>query len=334
MCEALLQLEDSQYPVVVESFIAIDYETANSDRRSACSLGVSIVEDCVVKETFQTYIKPPQDFNYFDQFNIMIHGIQKSDVKNSPNFSEVWSHLVSINSNNLPIVCHNSGFDIRVTQDLINHYQISIRDIEYFDTLTIAKKLWPHLINHKLSTLSSVFGIDLDHHNAASDSEACARIAIQQMKELGKESLIEVAKTYGFTLGKLSQQGNSTMSASKNYSYKRDYANYSKNTSSKDVIPDREVNTGSDLFGATIVFTGELMTMGRKEAIQLAVNNGAIVSSGVTKKTQYLVIGISDFIDFNNGKKTRKILDAEKLSGDGQDISILDEEDFLRMSAY
>jgi DNA polymerase-3 subunit epsilon len=94
------------------------------------------------------------------------------------------------------------------------------------------------------------------------------------------------------------------------------------------------VNVGSDLFGATIVFTGELITMGRKEAIQRAVNNGAIVSSGVTKKTQYLVIGISDFIDFNNGKKTRKIIDAEKLSANGQDISILDEEDFLRMSAF
>ena len=318
----------------MESFIAIDYETANSDRRSACSLGVSIVENCEVKETFQTFIKPPEEFNYFDEFNVMIHGIKKSDVKNSPNFAEVWSHLVALNSNNLPIVCHNSGFDIRLTQDLINHYEITIGEIEYFDTLTIAKKLWPHMINHKLSTLSSAFGIALDHHNAASDSEACARIAIQQMQELGKDSLLEVATTYGFTLGKLTQNDNSTMSSSKNYSYKRDYASYSKNTSSKDVMPDREVNTGSDLFGATIVFTGELLTMGRKEAIQIAVNNGAIVASGVTKKTQYLVIGISDFIDFSNGKKTRKILDAEKLSSEGQDISILDEEDFLRISAY
>jgi DNA polymerase-3 subunit epsilon len=318
----------------MESFIAIDYETANSDRRSACSLGVSVVNEGVITNNFQTLIKPPKEFNYFDDFNVMIHGITQSDVKNSPDFSQVWAHVTKLNVNNLPLVCHNSGFDIRLTQDLVNYFQIAIEEISYFDTLTIAKKLWPHLINHKLSTLAHNFGFDLQHHNAASDSEVCAKIALQQMKELEKASLLEVAKNYGFLLGTLSAAGISTMSASKNYNYKKDYANYSKNTSSKDVTPDREVNVGSDLFGAYLVFTGELITMGRKEAIQIAVNNGAIVSTGVTKKTQYLVVGVSDFIDFSNGKKTRKLLDAEKLSVEGQDISIIDEEDFIRMSSY
>jgi DNA polymerase-3 subunit epsilon len=318
----------------MESFIAIDYETANSDRRSACSLGVSVVNEGVITNNFQTLIKPPAEFNYFDDFNVMIHGIKKSDVKSSPDFFEVWSHLTVLNAQNLPLVCHNSGFDIRLTQDLVNYFQITIKEINYFDTLTIAKKLWPHLINHKLSTLAQTFGLELQHHNAASDSEVCAKIALQQMKELEKDSLLEVAKSYGFMLGKLSSNGISTMSASKNYNYKRDYASFSKNTSSKNVAPDREVNVGSDLFEAYLVFTGELITMDRKQAIQIAVNNGAIVSSGVTKKTQYLVVGVSDFIDFSNGKKTRKLLDAEKLSMEGHDISIIDEEDFIRMSSY
>ena len=318
----------------MKSFIAIDYETANSDRRSACSLGVSVVSEGIITNNFQTLIKPPADFNYFDEFNVMIHGIKKSDVKNSPDFSEVWTEVTKLNVNNVPLVCHNSGFDIRLTQDLVNYFQIPIGEISFFDTLTIAKKLWPHLINHKLSTLASTFGLELQHHNAASDSAVCAKIALQQMKELEKESLVEVAKSYGFLLGVLSDKGLSTMSASKNYSYNKKYTNLSKNTSSKDVAPDREVNVGSDLFGAHLVFTGELMTMTRKDAIQIAVNNGATVSTGVTKKTNYLVVGISDFIDFSNGKKTRKLLDAEKLSIEGQDISIIDEEDFIRMSSY
>ena len=43
----------------MDSFIAIDYETANPDFASACSLGVSIVEKGKVVETFQSLIKPP-----------------------------------------------------------------------------------------------------------------------------------------------------------------------------------------------------------------------------------------------------------------------------------
>ena len=182
----------------MNSFIAIDYETANSDRRSACSLGVSVVENGKMVKSFQTLIKPPGEFNYFDDFNVMIHGIKKNDVKGAPSFLEVWNELVTINSNNLPLVCHNSGFDIRLTQDLLKYFDANFNAIEYFDTLTISKKLWPMMINHKLSTLASIFQIKLEHHNAASDSEACARIALKQMEELNLTSLVEVAKNFGF----------------------------------------------------------------------------------------------------------------------------------------
>jgi DNA polymerase-3 subunit epsilon len=62
------------------------------------------------------------------------------------------------------------------------------------------------------------------------------------------------------------------------------------------------------------------------------VNNGATVGSGVSKKTNFLIVGISDFIDFSSGKITRKLKDAEALSKAGQEISIIDEEDFLKMT--
>jgi len=72
--------------------------------------------------------------------------------------------------------------------------------------------------------------------------------------------------------------------------------------------------------------------MERSQAIQRAVNNGAVVQSGVSKKTDFLIVGISDFIDFKSGKKTQKLKDAETWSQSGSGISIIDEEDFLRMT--
>jgi DNA polymerase-3 subunit epsilon len=319
----------------MESFVAIDYETANSDKRSACSLGVSIVTGGKVVETFQSLIKPPDDFADFDPFNTMIHGITKKDVKNAPNFLEVWDMVEKYNPNyKLPFVCHYSGFDIRVTQNLFDHHGKKLVNLEFYDTLTIAKKMWPQFLNHKLNTLSNKFGIDLEHHKASSDAEACAKIALRQMEELDKSSLLEVAENFGYKLGVLNGDGVKTMSDFKNYGFHGKRYDYDpKANSSKDVLPDKDVNYGSDFFGEYIVFTGELLSMSRKEAIQLAVNNGASVSSSVTKKTKYLIIGISDFLDFENGKKTRKLTDAEALNQKGQDISFIDEEDFLRMCA-
>lgn len=317
----------------MDSFIAIDYETANSDYRSACALGVSIVELGKVVETFESFIKPPKEFSEFDPFNVMIHGINSNQIKDAPTFDYVWEKIEEFNSEHrVPFVCHNSGFDIRVTEALLKHFTLSFQEIQFYDTYTIARKLWPQLINHKLNTLSKNFKIELNHHNASSDAQACALIALKQIEESGKSSLKEVVEIYGYKLGVLDSSGVKTMSDFKNYGSTNYKAYDPKAASSKDVVPNKEVNLGSDLFGRSIVFTGELTSMSRKEAIQRAVNNGATVGSGVSKKTNYLVVGISDFIDFSSGKKTNKLKDAEALSVSGQNISIIDEEDFLKMT--
>jgi DNA polymerase-3 subunit epsilon len=91
----------------MQSFIAIDYETANADRRSACSLGISIVENGQVLKSYQSLIKPPEEFNYFDDFNVILHGIKKKDVKNAPNFLEIWDELV--NANLMNSSCSRAG---------------------------------------------------------------------------------------------------------------------------------------------------------------------------------------------------------------------------------
>ena len=317
----------------MDSFIAIDYETANPDFASACSLGVSIVEQGKVLETFQSLIKPPKEFSTFDPWNVMIHGITASAVKDAPTFDFVWEKLEKFNSKyNVPFACHFAGFDIRVTEALLKYYKKDFQEIKFYDTYTIARKMWPKLSNHKLNTLSEAFNIELEHHKASSDAQACALIALKQIEELGKNTLTEVAENYGYKLGILNSSGVKTMSAFKNYGSKN-YGTYdSKAASSKAVAPDKEVNIGSDLFGKTVIFTGELSTLTRKEAIQRAVNNGAVVTSKVSKKTNFLIVGVSDLIDFNTGKKTNKLKDAEQMSASGQDISIIDEEDFLKMT--
>ena len=262
-----------------ENFIAIDYETANSSYLSACALGVSVVIQGEVSETFATYVKPPKEFAEFDPFNVMIHGIKPADVKGAPTFDDIWERVESFTSKyELPIACHYSGFDIRVTQALLKYYEKQFSDIRFYDTYTIARKLWPQLINHKLDTLAETFGIELNHHEASSDAEACAKIALKQMKELEKNSLSDVAGNCGYKLGLLTMSGLKTMSDFKNYESQNSRSSNSK-SSSKDVSPNMDVHVGSDLYGKNIVFTGALTSMERSQAIQRAVNNGAVVQS-------------------------------------------------------
>jgi DNA polymerase III subunit epsilon len=55
------------------SWVAIDFETANETRGSACALGVAIVEADHVVERASWLIRPPT--LHFNPYNLMIHGI-------------------------------------------------------------------------------------------------------------------------------------------------------------------------------------------------------------------------------------------------------------------
>ena len=53
----------------------------------------------------------------------------------------------------------------------------------------------PNLKNYRLDTVSNQLNIDLwHHHNALSDSEACAEILIKQNQQFGDEQIKKFIK--------------------------------------------------------------------------------------------------------------------------------------------
>ncbi len=57
----------------MKDFAAIDFETANNERSSVCSVGVVIVRDGEITDTFYSLIQPePNYYNYWCQ---RVHGL-------------------------------------------------------------------------------------------------------------------------------------------------------------------------------------------------------------------------------------------------------------------
>ena len=78
-------------------FIAFDVETANSDPKSICQVGVALFKNGELKEKWGTYINPE---SHFDWMNIQIHGITEDHVKNSPTIHEIKPILDKYFNNN------------------------------------------------------------------------------------------------------------------------------------------------------------------------------------------------------------------------------------------
>ena len=66
-----------------------------------------------------------------------------------------------------------------VLKKCLNNYGIFWRqNTDYLCTVQIGRRILPKM-SHKLNVLCDYYGIDLNHHEAASDSQACAKILLQ-----------------------------------------------------------------------------------------------------------------------------------------------------------
>ncbi|MFO8069367.1 MAG: 3'-5' exonuclease [Alkalibacterium sp.] len=168
------------------NFTAIDFETANRQSHSACSVALTIVRDNKIVDEYYTLIQPE---TRFDRMNTQIHGIRETDVYDSPKFPDVWNDMKQFFTPDQLVVAHNMPFDKRILTGTLAHYGLDAPGFQTLCTVQSSRSLLRELPNHKLNTVAAHYGILLNHHHALDDSRACATILINQEKEYGKFSL-------------------------------------------------------------------------------------------------------------------------------------------------
>ena len=158
-------------------FAAIDFETANAERTSVCSVGVVVVRDGEFVDSFYSLIQPEP--NYYTYWNTRVHGLTRDDTENAPVFPEVWSQIAPM-IEGLPLVAHNKTFDESCLKAVFRCYQMDYPGYRFYCTCRASRKVFPDAPNHQLHTVAARCGYDLkQHHHALADAEACAAIAME-----------------------------------------------------------------------------------------------------------------------------------------------------------
>ncbi|HEB12735.1 MAG TPA: exonuclease [Actinobacteria bacterium] len=172
-------------------YVAIDFETANEKRSSACAIGLAVVKDKKIVHEYSWLIRPPQmRFNYI---NISIHGIEPDDVIEAPDFKDLWP-VISTYFDEGMVIAHNAGFDMGVLRGCLDTYGLSYPRFDYSCTLSIARNVWPRLRNHKLNSVANHLGVGFSHHDALDDAVAAAKIALHACDQTKSASLEELTK--------------------------------------------------------------------------------------------------------------------------------------------
>ncbi|MBQ8047917.1 MAG: 3'-5' exonuclease [Prevotella sp.] len=161
----------------MHDFAAIDFETANSEPSSVCSVGVVVVRNGAVADRFYSLIQPEP--NYYSYWNTRVHGLTRADTDGAPVFPQVWKQVEPLVAG-LPLVAHNKAFDERCLRAVFCCYQMDYPDYDFFCTCVASRRQMKHLPNHQLHTVAEACGYSLaNHHHALADAEACAWIALR-----------------------------------------------------------------------------------------------------------------------------------------------------------
>lgn len=294
------------------TFNSIDVETANADRASICQIGIVQVRDGNIRDQWQTLVDPE---DWFDPWNVSIHGINESDVRGSPTLPQVRDEL-RIRLRGSILVSHTS-FDRIAFERAMTRYNLEQLQVTWLDSAKIARRAWPDRYGRSgygLKNIAMDFDIPFRHHDALEDARACAEIVLRACAET--ETNIE-DWLHKVTIPIFSSDS-------------RSLSNPGRSVKQQSV--KRQGNVEGSLYGETIAFTGALV-IPRNKAADMAAEAGCNVAASVSKKVTILVVATQDKSKFNGYDKSSKHRKAELLINQGANIQILSENDFSDLMA-
>jgi DNA polymerase III subunit epsilon len=156
--------------------VAVDFETANRHRNSACALGIVVITDGEVTDQKKWQFQPHACS--FELRNTRIHGISPQDVANWPQLKDLWSEIEPF-FDKRHIIAHYAQFDVSVLQQSLYAIGIPYPTFEYTCTWRVARRVWPGFLAFDLPYLAERLGLSVDHNNALADARTCWAILLE-----------------------------------------------------------------------------------------------------------------------------------------------------------
>jgi len=162
--------------------VSLDFETANQSRVSICAAGLAVFENGVLVESPYWLVRPPKGHGWFRPDFIEIHHLTHLDVLDAPEFPAIAPELLSRFTQADLVVAHIASFDMTCLRQTLEHFGLACPNFEYACTCQLARRVWPHLPNHRLDTLAAHVGHNFTHHHAQSDAETAGRVLLAMIK--------------------------------------------------------------------------------------------------------------------------------------------------------
>lgn len=288
-----------------DTYVAVDIETTGLDPSwdEIIEIGAIRVINGIAAEEFQSLVRPSSPIA---AFITGLTGITNEMLADAPGITAVLPGFLEFIGDQ-PIIAHNANFDINFIYDACISLEPAVNFSNSFvDTMRLSRRLFKDQRHHRLCDLAKRFGVAGEiEHRALSDiikTIAC----YEHMKDYVSTNGINFSPLYPQRTGLRAIDITATTT---------------------------DFDETTQIYGKVFCFTGTLQKMVRKDAMQMVVNLGGQCSDGVTKDTNYLILGNNDYCSSIKDGKSSKHKKAEKYKAAGMDIEIISENVFYEMLA-
>lgn len=292
-----------------QDFTVIDTETTGLEPEfdEIIEFAAIRVRGGVPVNKMQTLVKPDDPI---DDYIAELTGITNDMLRDAPAPKDILPAILDFIGDDV-LVGHNVNFDINFLYDNAGIYLKRTVTNDFVDTLRLARRLLPELEHHRLSDIAQHFGVPqpISHRSMADCETTLACFDSLTAKAIEAYGSFD---EFADAIKKASRRSQHLESVT---------------------TGNTEFDSSHPLYGKHCVFTGALERMTRLQAAQFVVDLGGYADNGVTKKTNYLILGNNDYCKSIKDGKSAKQKKAEQYKLDGYDIEIVPESVFYEMLA-
>lgn len=167
------------FPVIVLDFETTGLSPQRGDR--ALEIGAVLIDNNRIIARFQSLMNPGIPVSPFIE---SLTGITTAMVEKAPGCAEVMARFADF-MGHYPLVAHNAPFDARFLDAELARIGRK-RTNEMACTLLTARRIYPHILSHKLEALVRYKNLQTDgaFHRAAADAEMTAYLWLAMIEDI------------------------------------------------------------------------------------------------------------------------------------------------------
>lgn len=298
------------------NFALIRIECCNGYKDTPCRIALIGVKDANIVSKKEILIDPEDE-----PFDFMTSGTQLEDLKGKGTFVDHWPEILAFIKDFSVLVSTTDGYDTNVLYNAINRCKIACEPIQYLTAKNVIRRSIS-TCSYRFDELCEMLNVQIIDDMPLNLAINWCELIIKACREKDSANLIDFARDNNLILGTVSSVGYSRCYIKRVYK--------SKKKNEKDYDPAK-FDKSNPFFDQNVVFTGKLEYFTRAEAEDYVLQIGGHCPSGLTKTTNYLVVGVQNpsqvGLDGLSGKQKKAI----KYREDGAEIELLSEIDFIDM---